>query len=87
MWLVRALTIGILPLLSISLGVLTLLAFEQNMGEASGWLLAGLVVVGVVGIIAMLDARTRLAGLFALLATLLVNPLTASLVFTLLGLT
>ncbi len=86
-WLLRALTIGILPLLAVSIGVLAILAFEQNMGEAGGWLLAALVTVTVIGIIAMLDARTRVAGLFAVLATLLVNPLSASLILTLLGLT
>lgn len=85
-WLLRALTIGMLPLLSITICVLTVVAFEQGWGEASGWLFAGLVVVGLVGIVAMLDARTRLAGVFAILAALLVNPLTAALLLVMLGL-
>ncbi|GAA1922463.1 hypothetical protein GCM10009775_13670 [Microbacterium aoyamense] len=85
-WLLRALAIGILPLLSISIGVLSVLAFSQNLGDVSGWLLAGLVAVGIAGIVAMLDARTRVAGIFAVLTTILVNPLTATLLLLLLDL-
>lgn len=85
-WLLRALAIGLLPLLSVTVGVLTIVGFEQGWSEASGWLFTALVVVGIVGVVAMLDARTRLAGLFAILAAVLVNPLTASLLLLLLGL-
>lgn len=93
LWMLRVLTIGGLPLVAIGTGVLTVVAFEQGRGaagqtwtELSGWLFAALVVVGAAGIVAMLDARTRLAGAFALLVALVVNPLTASLVLVLLGL-
>ncbi len=93
MWLLRALTIGALPMLAMGVAVLTLVAFDlgrdpANTGwsELSGWLFGALVVIGIVGIIALLDARTRVAGAFALLVTLVVNPLTAAYLLLALGL-
>jgi len=89
----RALTIGLLPMLAMGVAVLTLVAFDlgqdpaaQPWSELSGWLFAALVLVGIVGIIAMLDARTRVAGAFALLISLIVNPLTAAYLLLALGL-
>lgn len=91
-WLRRALFIGVLPILSIGLGVATLVVFdlaatgERPWTDLTGWLFAGLVLVGVIGLVALFDARTRVAGAFALLASLLVNPLTAALLLSLAGL-
>ena len=92
-WLLRVLTIGVLPMLAMAIAVLTLVAFDlgrdpanRAWSELSGWLFGALVVVGIVGIIALLDARTRVAGAFALVITLVVNPLTAAYLLLALGL-
>ena len=92
-WLVRALGIGLLPLAAVGLGVSTLVVTDlaqrpggETWGELSGYLLAGSILVGVLGLIAMLDARTRVTGLFALLASIILNPYTAALVLLIMGL-
>lgn len=92
-WLVRALGIGLLPLAAAGLGVATLVVTDlaqspdgQAWGELAGYLLAGSILVGVLGLVAMLDARTRVAGVFALLASLILNPYTAALVLLVMGL-
>ena len=92
-WLVRALGIGLLPLAAVGLGVATLVVTDlaqgpggETWGELSGYLLAGSILVGVLGLIAMLDARTRVTGLFALLASIILNPYTAALVLLIMGL-
>ncbi|WP_404430027.1 hypothetical protein LG299_10680 [Microbacterium lacus] len=93
-WLVRALGIGLLPLAAVGLGVSTLVATDlaqapggEAWAELAGYLLAGTIIVGVLGLVAMLDARTRLTGAFAMLAAMVLNPYTAALALLVLGLT
>jgi len=85
-WMWRALAIGALPTVTALLGVATMRAFDLMPGgdrlwtDMASFLAVGLVVCGILGFLAILDARTRVSGVVTVLAALVLNPFTAALV-------
>lgn len=92
LWVFRALLIGALPLLTAAVCVASLrvsmlaAAGIAPWTDLSGPLMVVLVGFGVIGLVALFDRRTRVAGAVALLLTLVLNPITYAIALSLLGL-
>lgn len=94
-WNVRALLVGALPFATAVVCVATLRVFARAQSpagegglsaELSSWMLGAVVLLGVIGLVALFDRRTRVSGVVALLFALVVNPLTSSIVLSAMGL-
>lgn len=78
---VRAVAVGALPPAVLLLGIGSMRAFdlaatsgELGWNDVAGALAVAQILVAVGGFVALLDARTRVTGLVAILFALLVNP-------------
>lgn len=86
-WVLRALAIGVLPLLTVIVGLAAIRVSDASalggapfLADMTGMLLFILVVLLVLGILALFDARTRLAGVATIVIALVFNPVVATFV-------
>lgn len=86
-WVIRALAIGLLPVLTVIVGMLAIRASDASvlggpsfLADLTGLLLFVLVLLLVLGVLAVFDARTRLAGIATIAIALVFNPVLATLV-------